>query len=58
MRREEKKIKNDGSVLQFKNHSKTMYILKQYGATKQKRGVGGRRRKRGKEHEEDGEGLR
>ncbi len=42
----------------IQSHSKTMYILKQYGATKQKRMVGGIKRKRGKEREEDGEGLR
>lgn len=35
-----------------------MRIPKQYGATKQKRMVGGRKRRRGVEREEDREGLR
>lgn len=43
----EKIMENDKSVLQFKTPLKTMYILKQYGATKQKRMVSGKgRRKR------------
>lgn len=35
-----------------------MYILTQYGATKQKRMVGGKKRKGGKEREKDREELR